>query len=845
MTFDSTIFDEPHHQSLERLAARYLAQGDGFAAYQLSDRRCRILPAARPHCFVLRSDAAFLMGEKADAILDVIEALKTAPEDIAANRRLLAWGDTDQRTDAAKALLPVERDFDVLRAAMAILQTAGRHRTASVRVMDDVIEGWVAWEGANPVAVEITDDSDAVITLIEPDPNHPLSGIRPAAAFNIARPKSRRPHTILLSVDGEVFYLTRAAANESNNDTILSHLDPGTGKSDEITVVVPVFADYEATEACLTSLLNNFAAAPSSRVIVVNDASPEPRMAAFLTRISSLPEIQILTNPRNLGFIGAVNRALELIPRGDVVLLNSDTIIPSGAVERLATAARSHPRIGTVTPFSNNSQFTSFPIPNEPNPIPSPDEIDRIDRLALSANSGAVVDLPNGLGMCLYITRACLDAVGLLSEEFYPGYYEDVYFCLRARQRGFRNVCATSVYIGHVGSRSFAQSKKTLVHRNLPVIERLFPRYRFECAAFTRADPLRPFREAIERLDSPWNQRPDLLVTASGVMSEVARQRARQLAARARPALILELQHWTDGPAIRLFDPTGGIPQSIACKLSHEIDWLRNYLTKMKPSRIELVGSATIPGTLCDLLRGLGIPYDLLLADVAVPEKHEQSNLLFSTGFAKRGAQRTINGERANAQTLEQWHRIADGATRILLPVDGPQELVQSALTEKQAERLSLVGEAQVGHTVKPKQRIGRLHLGIIPIRSCVREQSMIRGITRSLQRMRPDLKIVVLGATLNDIELMRSNVFVTGAIPVPEFERILRSYGPDSLLVAIAQPLFGHPLLSETFRYDIPTAYFDWSFGTAKPRQHDLPISPDLPLDKLVAALSRWLRRL
>ena len=160
---------------------------------------------------------------------------------------------------------------------------------------------------------------------------------------------------------------------------------------------------------------------------------------------------------------------LSVIEQGDVILLNSDTIVPPGFIDRLAAAAHSSADIGTVTPLSNNGEFTSFPIPNISNPLPSRKEIIRIDRIAAKANSDRIVDIPSGIGFCLYVTRACLDSVGPLSEDFGPGYLEDADFCLRAREHGFRNVCAPSVYVGHAGSKSFGKEKRSLVVRNLGV----------------------------------------------------------------------------------------------------------------------------------------------------------------------------------------------------------------------------------------------------------------------------------------------------------------------------------------------------------------------------------------
>src|SRR5579871_900044 len=103
-TGDLTIFDEPHYQSLELGAARLLARGDFAAAYHFADRRCRIAPKPEPHCFVLRADALFGLQKRDAAIADIARVLTASPEDIAANRRMLEWGEGDQRRDAALAL---------------------------------------------------------------------------------------------------------------------------------------------------------------------------------------------------------------------------------------------------------------------------------------------------------------------------------------------------------------------------------------------------------------------------------------------------------------------------------------------------------------------------------------------------------------------------------------------------------------------------------------------------------------------------------------------------------------------------------------------------------------------
>ena len=265
-----------------------------------------------------------------------------------------------------------------------------------------------------------------------------------------------------------------------------------------VTVIVPIYSDYEATRFCLESLIRELNST-GHRAILVNDASPDPQIAKYLAELDSEPHVEVLTNTHNLGFVGSINRALNRASQGDVIILNSDTVVPPGFINRLATAARSSPDIGTVTPLSNNGEFTSFPIPNVANPLGSREEVERIDRIAAKFNTGIIIDIPTGIGFCLYITRACLDAFGPLSDDYSPGYLEDADFCLRAHEGGFRNICAPSVYVGHAGSKSFGLEKRALVVRNLALLEQRFPQHRMECARFMAADPLRPAREAIER----------------------------------------------------------------------------------------------------------------------------------------------------------------------------------------------------------------------------------------------------------------------------------------------------------------------------------------------------------
>jgi GT2 family glycosyltransferase len=845
MVSDPSFFEEPHHQSLELLAMKALAQGDVEAAFAFADRRCRVSPAPEAHSFVLRAEASIRMGDPHAAVSDITNALRLAPDDIGANRRMLAWAAGPAQLRAAAALIGGERDFDVLRKAIAVLRRGRRRAIANFTVLDDAIEGWAVWQRKGPLELTIADGVESITRMIEADRSHPLGDLGQAASFQVSRPKSPEPQSIELWAEGQLLCRERAAANMGSPGAVRPRPCAREEADNRVTVIVPVYSDYEATKACLESLLHSLPGA--HRAILVDDASPDPRIARYLAEIATWPSVTLLSNVRNLGFVGSVNRALEQVASGDVVFLNADTIVPPGLLDRLAAVARTSPDIGTVMPLSNNGDLCSFPIPYETNNLGTFAEIKSIDEVAAKVNMGAVVDIPNGVGFCLYVTRRCLDSVGVLSEDFRRGYLEDVDFCLRARARGFRNVCAPSIYVGHAGAKSFGSEKRSLVVRNLDVLKTRFPNYRVEFAAFSLADPLRPFREAIERQVPEGSKRPILLLAGPGVLGAIAREHAREHASEEQPVLILEVRRGASGPMVNMIDSAGRMPQSIEFALSSARDLTSfiDYLQELRPLRLDILDPLRMPRAFADLLPKLGIPYDLFIADAGLFSRRTGA---FTIAAARLADQSTSTGRAAHAKEaqhggpVDRWRDLIDGADRILVPCERALAFAQDHLAEHQ---LCKIGRPAVKRRRStPRRPPGTLcRLGFLPVRSGAHERWLMGQIARSFKAARPDVILTVIGATLDDSGLMRiGNTFVTGAVEAAELGRVIESYALQCLLVSVARPLFGHALLSLAFNSSLPVAYFDWSRGRFRARRGDLPLDPDASLDSVMSALNRWM---
>lgn len=284
-----------------------------------------------------------------------------------------------------------------------------------------------------------------------------------------------------------------------------------------VTVLVPVHGGLDDVRRCLAGVVRH---AESTRtpfeLLVIDDASPEPEVPAYLDAFAaetrSFP-VQVVRNERNLGFVATCNRGFRQAA-ADVVLLNSDTVVTSGWLDRLACAA-AQPAVATVTPLTNfgsictlpDSVATAFHLAG-----PEP----RIDECAAFVREHSVARRPEvitGVGFCMYVTRAALDAVGTFdAETFGAGYGEEVDFCLRASAAGFRHLVEDSTFVYHRGAVSFGERRERLLRRSSELINERYPFFRAANRRERREDPLRVSFTALELgLEERRRERPHVL----------------------------------------------------------------------------------------------------------------------------------------------------------------------------------------------------------------------------------------------------------------------------------------------------------------------------------------------
>ena len=120
------------------------------------------------------------------------------------------------------------------------------------------------------------------------------------------------------------------------------------------------------------------------------------------------------------------------------MLLNSDTQVTAGWLDKLAAAAASAPDVATVTPFSNNATICSLPRFLAENTLPAGYDVDTLRRPRRAGRRASYPRLPTGVGVCLYVRRAALAPSAARRGAFGLGYGEEIDFCLRASAAGYR-----------------------------------------------------------------------------------------------------------------------------------------------------------------------------------------------------------------------------------------------------------------------------------------------------------------------------------------------------------------------------------------------------------------------
>jgi N-acetylglucosaminyl-diphospho-decaprenol L-rhamnosyltransferase len=227
----------------------------------------------------------------------------------------------------------------------------------------------------------------------------------------------------------------------------------------DVTIIIVSFNTREELEACLASI----AAAPPSvpyRVVVVDNASSDGTPDALTQH---WPWVRLVASDRNLGFAAANNLAIREADSEFVLLLNSDTLVPAGAIDTLVRTLASDPGAVAAGPrlvgADGRPELSFGPMMGPFNELRqkalgwlyarrTPAAVAWVERQVRRQHQPDWVS-----GACLLVRRADALAAGLLDDRYFL-YAEDVDFCAALRSTGRHILFTPAAEVMHLRGAS-------------------------------------------------------------------------------------------------------------------------------------------------------------------------------------------------------------------------------------------------------------------------------------------------------------------------------------------------------------------------------------------------------
>jgi len=246
---------------------------------------------------------------------------------------------------------------------------------------------------------------------------------------------------------------------------------------DRASAIIINYRTPDLTVDCLKSLIE-VGVFGFTRIIVDNN-SPDNSInliSDYLLSNNLFESVDLIASDKNSGFSSGNNIGIKASNSEFMLLLNSDTIVHPGAIELLIRTLQDNPHMGMASPRlewpDGTPQESCFRFHRPINELIRAAATGPITRLfkcyEVPLRVSDKVVYPEWTSFaCVLIRRQVFEDIGLLDEEFFM-YFEDVDFCKRAREAGWRIIHNPEAHVVHLRGGSSPVKSQAAKKKRLP-----------------------------------------------------------------------------------------------------------------------------------------------------------------------------------------------------------------------------------------------------------------------------------------------------------------------------------------------------------------------------------------
>lgn len=255
-------------------------------------------------------------------------------------------------------------------------------------------------------------------------------------------------------------------------------------QSISLSIIVVSFNGGAFIEDCLRTTIESVGTIPY-QIIVIDNGSTDDTLAIIRSRF---PKVTVIANEKNRGFAAAVNQGLETASGEFILLLNQDIRVQGDSILRLMDRLAQDSRIGVISPkfvnFEGRLLKSARAFPRHRDLFFELSGLSYLFPRSKTFSSWKMgwfdheeeQEVEQPMGAAMMFRRSLVEEVGRFDETF-PIFFNDVDFCRRVIEGGYRNLYYPSAVIEHFVGGATSRRRTAMIFESHRSMYRYYIKY--------------------------------------------------------------------------------------------------------------------------------------------------------------------------------------------------------------------------------------------------------------------------------------------------------------------------------------------------------------------------------